>query len=337
MQTGLKEVADHLGISVSTVSRVVTGKDRVSKETREKVLKALNELDYQPNDMARVLRGKQSNTIGIVVSDISNIFFASLIKGAENAAAKQGYSILVCNTGGDPEREKKSVDVLLSKSVSGIIMAAASYESTFKNLSTKQAPLFVFIDNLPKHTKSYSSVSIDNIRAAREITERLIAHGHRRIAILAGTQAESSGKDRIKGWKEAMRAHNILIPEHLIAAGDFTLESGFSCMEKLLMQKTRPTAILASNNSLAYGAMLALREHGYSVPNDFSIAAFDADDQTRLIMPVLMSINQPVLEFGKIAVELCLKHKLKKKSISNEQIILDYQFIEGNSVVFIKQ
>ena len=151
--SSLKEIAEYLGISVSTVSRVVNGKDRVNSVTREKINEALEKFDYHPNDMARVLRGKKSNTIGIVVSDISNNFFAKLIKGAESVAMHKGYNILVCNTDSDPTKERECVKLLKSKQVSGIIMASVGFDTTFEESSAESGLPFVYVDNLPTHTK----------------------------------------------------------------------------------------------------------------------------------------------------------------------------------------
>ena len=328
----IREIAEYAGVSVSTVSRVINGKDRVSGETRDKVNKALETLDYKPNEMARVLRGKKSNTIGIVVSDISNNFFAKLIKGAERAAMAKGYNILVCSTNSDCAKELECIELLISKQVSGIIVASVG-----SGLESHQDEIpIVYIDNLPRHTKEFNSVSIDNVLASRRLTEYLIAQGHKDIAILAGNLMESTAEDRLSGWKKAMSSEGLEIHEHWTLTGEFTIESGYQCMEKLLAQKVRPTAVLAANNTIAYGAMLALRQNGYDVPGDVSIAAFDADDETRLITPKLTTINQPVQEFGKVAVDICLHHIGKEGQSHCQQVVLPYELIEGDSVKLLE-
>jgi len=332
MSVILKEIAEQLGVSVSTVSRVLNGKDRVSAQTREKVKDALAKADYKPNDMARALRGKPSNAIGIVVGDISNDFFAKIVKGAENAAMQRGYTALVCNTDSEPDRVRESVRVLLSKRVSGIVMASVDFENAAMDQGT-DTPI-VYIDNLPENTDNYNSVSIDNELASRQLTEYLISRGHRRIAILAGSPLESSGRGRLAGWKAAMEANNLEMPDYWIAHGDFSLESGIRNMERILACKSRPTAILTANNSLAFGAMLALRRHGFNVPGDISLAAFDVNDDTQLIVPRLTTMNQPSQEFGRVAVELCLRCVRQKKADKKfEHLILRHDFIEGDSVI----
>ena len=337
MSSNIKYIAQQLGVSPSTVSRVINGKDRVSEKTREKVNAALKEFDYKPNEMARVLRGKRSRTIGIVVSDISNIFFAKIIKGAENAAMGRGYNILVCNTDSDPVREKENVNLLLSKHVSGIIMASVGFDTTFDDRKAKTGTPFVYLDNIPKFLTEYHSVSIDNFSAAKQLTEHLISCGHTRIAILAGALVESSGANRLEGWRSAMVENNLEAPERYIKAGAFTIESGFKCTEQLVAQKIRPTAILASNNNLAYGAILALRRHDYDVPGDLSLAAFDASDDTQLIVPKLTTINQPVMEYGRVAVELCLGQARHRKINQYDKVILPHTFVEGDSVAVLKK
>ncbi|MFV0399151.1 MAG: LacI family DNA-binding transcriptional regulator [Oscillospiraceae bacterium] len=331
MGISLKDIARELGISVSTVSRVANNKDRVSEETRQLVREALEKYDYMPNETARIMRGKASSTIGIVVSDISNIFFARLIKGAEDAAMAEGYNILVCNTDSDSERERKSVELLLSKHVSGIIMASASYSTTFADQIDEGTP-YVYIDNLPTHTGQFNSVAIDNRLAARELLHHLLSLGHRNIAMLAGSQEETSGRERLAGWREVIAQEKLAIPEDWIVTGEFTIPSGYQATERFLAQRTRPTAILAANNSLAYGAMLALRRHGHRVPEDVSIAAFDADDETGLITPQITTVNQPVQDFGRVAVELCLDAKKGKEQGQYHQVALPHQFVAGGSV-----
>ena len=328
ISSSIKEIAEYAGVSVSTVSRVINGKDRVRDKTREKINEALVRFDYKPNEMARVLRGKKSNTLGVVVSDISNNFFAKLIKGAEIAAMREGYNILVCNTDSDYVKERGCIELLLSKHVSGIIVASVGFDNENHN---EEVP-FIYIDNLPRHLNDFNSVSIDNFLASRQLTEYLISHGHRNIAILAGALTESTGQDRLAGWKIAMSEKGLQVNENWILSGSFTIESGYRCMEKLLAQKVRPTAVLAANNTIAYGAMLALRQNGYDVPGDVSIVAFDADDETRLITPKLTTINQPVQEFGKVAVDICLHRIGQEGQTRYEQMVLPYKLIEGDSV-----
>jgi LacI family transcriptional regulator len=233
----LKDIASYLGVSVSTVSRVVNNLDRVDPETRKMVLTALRDFSYKPDESARILRGKRSNTIGIIVSDISNIFFAKIVRGAESTAMQYGYNILVCNTDSDPEREKQHIQILLSKHVFAIIMAGASLETDIRELIGDRVLPYVYVDNLPRHDKYCLSVSIENIRATRDLTEYLIKKGHKRIAILAGSQRESTGTERLEGWYEAMKMYNLPIDGEMVVTGEFTLESGFSATEKLLANK----------------------------------------------------------------------------------------------------
>jgi len=339
ISASIREIAEYAGVSVSTVSRVINGMDRVSGETREKVTKALEFLDYKPNEMARVLRGKRSNTIGIVVSDISNNFFAKFIKGAENAAMAEGYNILVCNTDSDYVKERECIALLLSKQVSGIVLASVDFESgpvcsTVPGGRKEDVP-FVYIDNLPGHLQEYNSVSIDNALASRQLTQYLISCGHKDIAILAGAVMESTGRDRLCGWKEAMAESGLEAQDNWAIPGAFTLESGICCMEQLLAKKNKPTAVIAANNTIAYGAMLALRQSGYDVPGDISLAAFDVDDETRLISPKITTMNQPVQNFGREAIDICLGLMCDDESNEHkrsQQIILPHDFIEGESV-----
>jgi DNA-binding LacI/PurR family transcriptional regulator len=327
----LKEVAQYLGVSVSTISRVVNQKDRVSEHTRKMVEDAIKKLDYQPNEPASVLRGKQSRTIGVVVGDISNMFFARLIKGSEHAAVNEGYNILVCNTDDNIEREHKSIELLYSKNVSGMILAASSYDFADKIVSSRQIP-YVYVDNLPKTRIPCDSITIDNFAASVELTEHLISYGHRRIAIIAGDQGVSTGVDRLEGWRQTMSLHGLEIIDSLIESGNFTMEFGYTAAQRIMALRERPTAIFAANNNLAYGAMRAFRDLGYSIPEDISLVAFDADDVTGLITPKLTSVNQPVFDFGRMAVNLCLEKCRQNSYDKHEHVVLPHVFFAGESV-----
>ncbi len=300
----LKDVADYVGLSISTVSRVINNQDPINPKTRKKVEEAVRKLGYQPNEVARRLKMNVSDVIGVVVPDITNPFFAAIVRGVQLRAAQEGYQMLLCDTDADEEKEKKSINLLIRQKVAAIICATVTSESKaeeiYKNLSTP----IVFIDNTPPIDRDFSSVTINNYLAAKELTVKLIEQGHRSIWMIAGPESESSARDRMQGYLAAMRENSGV--QARILYGDNREISGKRCMDEILKEKNRPTAILTSNNFMAYGAMNAMLAKGVRTPEDIAVATFDVFDNTGLIKKSILSVQQPADGMGNIAVELCL-------------------------------
>ncbi|RKL63293.1 LacI family transcriptional regulator [Thermoanaerobacteraceae bacterium SP2] len=324
----LKDIAEHLNVSVSTVSRVVNNKDRVDPKTREKILKALKEFNYKPNEVARNLKKKTSKTIGIIVPDISNFFFAMVIKGAEGVARQNGYSILLCNSDEDIITEEHYAQLLLQKQISGLIIGSVggNIDIIFKQYIKSKIPV-VFIDNLPKIKDNFDFVTIDNIKASYDLTNHLINLGHKNIAIITGRLDETTAYERLKGWEKSLKEHNIPVKKEWIGIGDFKQESGYKIMEGFLKMNEIPTAVFAANNHLAYGAMRAIIDAGLKVPDDIAMVCFDAIDPTGLIKPQITSIVQPAEEIGKIAAEIIMRKTHDSNLKIFEKVILEPQLI----------
>lgn len=323
MGANLKDIAQHLNISVSTVSRVVNNKDRVSPETRERVSKALIELQYTPNEVARSLKSKSVNTIGVIVSDISNNFYSSVIKGIEGLAWEKGFSIIVCNSDGEAEREKEYTQLLLQKQIAGLIIATVGGNMSFFKQYSRQGIPVIFIDNLPKLNESFDYVTINNINASYELTCHLIEQGHKDIAIITGSLDETTAAERLQGWKNALSENGISIRKKWIGTGNFRQESGYKIMKSFLEKEDKPTAILAANNFLAYGAVRAIYDSGLKIPEDISIVCFDAFDPTGLVRPQITSIIQPAEEIGRISVDIAIRKSQSKNKKVYEKVILE--------------
>ena len=326
MTVRLADIAEYLGISVSTVSRVINGKDRVSEETRKRVLQAVKELNYQPNEIARSLRSKSSKTIGIIVPDLSNDFFNLLTKGATMIAKKDDYLVMLCNSDHEEVMEKEYMDLLIQKQVDGIIIATVCKdERYFKKIMQSDIPV-VFVDNLPRVDMNYNFVTIDNSKAAYDLTTHIIKLGYKNIAILTGSLHETSAVRRLNGWEKAMKDHKIEINEDFIGIGDFRLETGYRLMSRMLELEERPDALMAANNFLAYGAIKAARDHGLKVPDDLYIVCFDAVDNTGLFSVKLPSMVQPAEKIGEIAAEIILKRISEKDYKIYDNVILEPEF-----------
>ena len=326
----LEDIARELDLSVSTVSRAINGKGRVREQTRARVLDAVRRSDYRINDVARSLRMKEARNIGIIVPDISNGFFAALIKGAQQRCRQNDYILIVCNSDEDPVIEGEMLQTLLGKQVSGLVLASVGDSRAIpRRHGTLDVPT-VYVDNLPQEAGDYDSVSIDNFSAARRLTLAMIDRGYREIGMITGPMAQSTGCLRRKGFEAAMAERGMEAHGGWIREGLFTMDSGYAQMRRILGADRRPRAMLFANNDIAYGALKAIREAGLSVPADIAVAAFDALDSTGLITPLLTSMNQPAQQIGECAVEI-LFERMKKACSAGRQFVLEPDLVDGDS------
>ncbi|NLC42834.1 MAG: LacI family transcriptional regulator [Clostridiales bacterium] len=326
MTVKLTDIAKHLGISVSTVSRVINDKDRVSDETRKKVLEAVAELNYRPNEIARSLRKRNSMTIGVIVPDLSNDFFNLLTKGATMVAKDNNYLTILCNSDYDQKMEQDYMNLLIQKQVDGVILATVGKEKKyFQSIINRRMPV-VFVDNLPDVELNYNYVTIDNEKASYNLTTHLIQKGYKEIAILTGNLHETSAIKRLHGWKNAMNSNGLSIDEKYIGVGDFQIESGYKMMMAMLNRKKRPHALLAANNYLAYGAIKAAQAKGLSIPDDLYVVCFDAVDNTGLMDIKIPSIIQPAQKIGEVAAETLVNRMKNKNYTIYDNIILEPLF-----------
>lgn len=328
----LKDIAQKLNISVSTVSRVVNNLDRVDPETRKRVLEALKEYDYLPDDNARRLKTRTSNVLGVIVPDISNPFYASAIKGIERVAADGGYSVIVCNTEEDGERERNAVRLLQRQKVAGYVVATIlDDERVLQCYSTLDSPV-VFFDNAPDEGMQFNAVTINNFRAARELVGYMARRGHRRIFMIAGPAGESSADERMQGWRAALWDAGIEPGDGWCVNGDFREESGRRVMEAFLARGDRPTAVCVANNFMAYGAAKAVFDAGLDIPEDLSMGAFDIVDDTGLMRLKITTVIQPAGDIGAVAADMCLNPRGPENVQSARRVVLEHRFLENGTV-----
>lgn len=323
MSSNLKDIAKKLNMSVSTVSRVVNNKSYVKPETRELVMQALDELSYMPNQVARSLKNKSTKTIGIMVPDISEDFFAYVIKGIDDILGMKGYTMILCDTGENPEKEELYLNMLFEKQIDGIILATVCKEHrTLYKLIAKDLPI-IFIDNLPNLKTNFDSVIIDNCKASYIAVEHLIKLGHKNIGAIMGKLDETTGYDRLQGYKRALEDHDINIDENLIKIGDFKEKSGYESMKELLLLNENITAVYIASSKMTYGAIKAIKDKGLKIPGDISLVGFDIHDVSGLITPSITTILQPEERIGKVAGELMLKRLQDSNDRYNQKIVLD--------------
>lgn len=337
MSSNLKDVAKSLNMSISTISRVVNNKNYVNPKTREKILNALKELNYTPNQAARSLKNKKTNTIGILIPDISEDFFAYVIKGIDKIFSQNGYSIILCDTGENPEKEKQYLNLLLEKQIDGIILATVCKEKDVLNEFFSLNMPIIFIDNLPNIRNNCDTVIIDNIKASYMAVNHLIELGHKNIGIITGKIDETTGYERMLGYKKALEEHCLGIHDELIRIGDFKENSGYQNMISLLDVNKDITAVYVASSKMTYGAIKAIKERKLRIPEDIALVGFDVHDISGLISPSITTITQPEEEIGKVAGELMIKRLQDGEERFHQKIVLDPGLLIRESCGYLKK
>ncbi len=308
--TTIREVAEVAGVSYATVSHVINNTRVVSPETRQRVLNAMAELNYRPNALARSLRQGKTNTIGLVLPDSANPFFAEISRSIEDAAFNKGYSVFLCNTELDTQRELFYVDVLSKKQVDGIIFVAAGDQTDSLDFLAREGMPVVMIDrNVP-------NVQVDAVLPDHQLggfiaTQHLVQLGHQRIACIAGPSSITPSAERITGYRNALEQAAIPFDEKLVMRGDYHAQSGMEITHSILQMSPRPTAIFALNDLMALGALRAAAEAGCSVPQDLAVVGYDDLELSQFTNPPLTTIAQPKKEIGRQAVSLLVDRILE--------------------------
>ena len=301
----IRDVARLARVSVATTSAVINNKGTVSAKLTQRVLDAMESLDYHPNQIARSLKVRQSRTIGMVLPDITNPFFTDVIRGVESEARAQGYSLVLCDSEEDPDLERTNLNTLFARRVDGVLVAPSGAYVAQDSLTRRRLPV-VFFDRIwPGFIGS--AVVTDNLEAAYDATRHLIGMGHRRLAIITGRLNLSNGLDRLEGFRKALQQAGLPLHDEYLQRGDFQLESGYCCGLKLLRLPAPPTAIFSCNNQMTLGLMRALSELGVRCPDRISVLGFDDFEWAANFSPRLTTVAQPSLEMGKQAVQMLLR------------------------------
>jgi LacI family repressor for deo operon, udp, cdd, tsx, nupC, and nupG len=320
----MSDVAKLANVSPATVSRVLSHPEMVSVETRKKVLGVINQVNYKPHIVARQFRTKETKIILVVVPDITSAFFSKVLRGIEHVAVNHGYQVILGDTENDIEREKEYINLLLQKQADGMVLLTARLNKTNLEEISNHFPMVLaceYIEGL-----SIPTVSIDNISSARKATEHLIKLGHTKIAHITGTINVILSRDRMRGYQQAMMSHDLDIDSAYIQEGDFSFESGYNQMLKLLALENPPTAVFAFNDDMAMGAIKAVKDSGLNVPKDLAVVGFDNIKMSSVHEPNLTTIDQPKYEIGKKAMEMLIK-LINKESIHKKKIVMKDELI----------
>ncbi len=331
------DVARQANVSITTVSRVLTGSAHpVSGETRERVLEAAEALNYSPSALAQAMVTRATHIVGVIVGDASDPYFATIVRGVEDVARRHGYLVIVCNSDRVPEIELQYLHTLSSYRVDGVIFAGGGltdevYLSKMKQpLAAFQSRGAVFV-SLAKHVLPASiSVLVDNEGAVSEAIDFLVGLGHRSIGYVSGPGLLTTAKLRLEGYKLALARHGLPFQPHLLFDGDYTYESGLRAAQAIHNLSNRPSAVLASNDLMAIGCIVGLKELGYRVPQDISVMGIDDILTAQFVDPPLTTIALPMYDLGATGMERLIQLR-RKETPAVEPLTLPHHLVVRKS------
>jgi DNA-binding LacI/PurR family transcriptional regulator len=302
----LRDVAKVAGVSIATASRVLNNHEYVSEKTRNKVLSAVEDLGYRPSRLAVGLRTGRTRIFGLIISDIGNPYFASVVRGIEDIAYANGYNLILCNSDEDPEKEELYINVFLDSAVSGAIIACAREDSMCGGKLLDAGIPIVAMDRRMMNF-NVDTVITNNVKGAYEAVIHLIEQGHRKIGFIGGPLHTTTGRERWEGYKKALSEHGYELNQDLIKLGNFKQRSGQEAASELLEKDDRPTALFAANNFMTLGALNSIHDKGLKIPDEIAIVGFDDLPWAQSLDPPLTAVEQSANELGKTAADLLIK------------------------------
>ncbi|ORM63456.1 transcriptional regulator RbsR [Pantoea rodasii] len=327
----MKDVARLAGVSTSTVSHVINNNRFVSEQVREKVERAIRDLNYAPSALARSLKINQTRTIGMLLTASSNPFYAEVVRGVENSCYERGYSLILCNTEGDEERMNRSLETLMQKRVDGLLMMCTeSHLPSAEILNRYPSVPMVMMDWAPFEGRG--DIIQDNALLGGELaTQHLIDRGYTRIACIAGPQDKTPARLRLEGFHKAMTSSGLPVLPGYVVDGDFEFQGGFNAMNQLLALEMLPEAVFTSNDAMAVGVYHALFQAGLRVPQDIAVMGYDNIELARYLTPPLSTIHQPKDELGELAIDTLI-HRMSDPDASQQTLVLTPELVERGSV-----
>ncbi len=327
----LVDVAMRAGVGVGTASRVINHHPSVKEDKRRRVLEAIEEMDYQLNGIARSLKANRTKTIGVLIPDIANEFYADVVRGMEDLASPEGYTYILNSTDSDTDKEKQSISIMREKQVDGIMMMSHTVApEMLEYIQNNNLPAVLVASSLRHPT--IASVSINNRAAAYDAVAYLIALGHTRVAMVSGpARDQSGGVDRLNGYRDAMGEHGLPVLENYVQMGtDYTYRTGYEKMKRLLMLEHPPTGVFLAGDYMAIGGLKAADELGIRVPEHVAVVGFDNLAVSEYYAPSLTTVNQPRYQMGQEAMRLlfCQIHGETPKEVS---VVLPHQLLRRQS------
>lgn len=335
MTVTIKDVAKKANVSISTVSRVINDSKPVSDEIKQRVLKIIKETGYTPNPVARSLVMKKSQLIGVIVPDISNFFISEVLSGIEEIGKMYNYDILLCNTYGDLKQELRYLNLLKSKQVEGIIFMTWGLKEEHRKFFDEENIPIVMV-NRDTSDFNITSICIDHHQAAYEMTKYLIEKGHEEIALIRSDIGNYAfGKEQYEGYAKALKEYGLKIDKKLIKNCQFKLENAYDAVKEMIDEDILPTAIFATTDFMAIGAINCLVDNNFKVPEDVSVVGFNDIKLSSIYRPKLTTIRQPTYDIGAVAIRVIIK-KIKGEEIKENIFILPHELVERNSCRSIK-
>ncbi|HEX7049207.1 MAG TPA: LacI family DNA-binding transcriptional regulator [Longimicrobiales bacterium] len=328
MAVTIKEVARRAGVSVATVSRVFNNSGPVSEETRRRIHAVAKRLRYTPNSAARSLITSRTSAVGVLLPDLYGEFFSEVIRGIDRTAQAHGYHLLVSGWHND----RAAIETMLRSMrgrVDGLIVMSPHLDARALTTNLPENLPAVLL-NCPVEGDAFDALNIDNFGGAYEMVRHLVAHGHRRVALIKGAEANHDAQERQRGYRAALRDGGAEWSESLELAGDFKESSGYRAALEALALEPRPTAIFAANDSMAIGALSALRESGLSVPGEMAVAGFDDIPIARYVTPSLSSVHVAIDELGARACDRLIeavkeknRHQRRQEQLPTRLVLRD--------------
>jgi LacI family transcriptional regulator len=326
----IKDVAQRAGVSATTVSYVLTGSRFVRPDTKARILRAIEELHYEPDHIARSLRAKRTMTVGMIISDITNPFYADIVRGVEDVLSGRHYSLILCNTDEAPERELAMLQMLIRKKTDGLIVVATEANAeAFRAANLSGLPIVLVDRRLPGDW--LDTVLTDDRQGAEIAVWHLLRLGHRRIGAIIGRAGISTSDSRRLGYEAALEAFGLAVDPDLIQCGQSTVKGGAAAARTLLDLQPRPTAIFAANNLMTLGLFLALKEYGLRSPQDIAVAGFDDQIWLTAFAPGVTTVAQPNYELGTRAAELLMDRLTGSPPESPRVVVLPTRLVVRES------
>ncbi|HEX7065983.1 MAG TPA: LacI family DNA-binding transcriptional regulator [Bacillales bacterium] len=320
MKPTIYDVARKAGVSIATVSKVVNHTGRIGEKTKKRVLEVMKELNYYPSVVASALTGKNTYTIGLLVPDIANPFFAEIARRVEDRGHELGFNVVMCSTDHNEEKEAQYISLLKRKSVDGIILASVIQNvEILKALIAENLPVALISRDMPE--LAVDTVLVDDFIGGYTATSHLVKQGHQRIAVLAENLGLASSRERVHGYRKALEEASLIHDEDLVLVSDFSVEAGRSLTGELLDLPDRPTAVFACNDLLAIGAIQAARERNLKIPDDLSVVGFDNTILATTTDPPLTTVAQPIQEMGRKVMDLLIE-EIEGKSRTKQRVVL---------------
>lgn len=330
MNVTIYDVAREANVSMATVSRVVNGNPNVKPATRKKVLEVIDRLGYRPNAVARGLASKKTTTVGVIIPDISNIFYAELARGIEDIATMYKYNIILSNSDQNVEKELHLLNTMLGKQVDGILFLGGHISEEHVQ-EFERSPVPIVLAGAVEETNKVPSVNIDYKAASYDAVTELLEKGHKRIGFVSGPFHDTINmKFKLEGYREALAKAGVEYSDDLVVEGEYTYDSGLEAWQKFSELEDKPTAIFVGNDETALGVVHGAQDQNVSIPDEVEVISFDNTRLALMVRPQLTSVVQPLYDIGAVAMRLLTKY-MNKETVEDSTVVLPHRLEHRDS------